>query len=118
MLVLKTEQYHIRCGSHTGVKAAATAVPLLVVRVFGAGRGRWRWVVLAAVTPVRDMPYKCTGPCCVSRMDVLWISVAGINSEGSGSSVATARVICWGQPSASSAARVLVRRCLFETREV
>ena len=92
MLVLKTEQYHIRCGSHTGVKAAATAVPLLVVRVFGAGRGRWRWVVLAAVTPIRDIPYECMGLCCVSRMDVLWISAASINGEGSGGSVATARM--------------------------
>ena len=60
MLVLKTEQYHIRCGSHTGVKAAATALPLLVVRVFGAGRGRWRWVVLA----VED------GRCCGFQLPV------------------------------------------------
>ena len=74
-------------------------------------------VVLAAVTPVKDMPYEFTGPCCVSRMDVLWIYVVGINGllRHCG---CRACVICWDRQPASSAGRGSVRWHFFETRVV
>ena len=79
----------IGCASHTGVEWSHCGGAALGGQSFRRGLPWCAHVVLAAVTPVRDMPYEFTGPCCVSRMCVLWISVAGINGEGSGGSAAT-----------------------------